>query len=173
MRLENFEEAVAAHQRRVYTLAYYILGRPEDAEEILQEVLLKLWRHHQKVESARLPAWLSRVTRNACYDRLRRRTSAGRDRISAVESEELERAPDGGRDPEAQAASTELLARVERELHALAEPYKSVLILREVQGLKYREIGEALELPMNTVRVYLHRGRKKMRERLRGVLHDG
>jgi RNA polymerase sigma-70 factor (ECF subfamily) len=172
MRLESFEEAVAAHQGRVYTLACYILKRPEDAEEVLQEVLLKLWRNRKTVESDRMVAWLSRVTRNACYDRLRRERSAGRDRISAVESEELERAPDTGRDPESRAASSELLGRIEGELGALTEPYKSVLILREIQGMKYREIGEALELPLNTVRVYLHRGRRKLRERLRGVVTD-
>ena len=59
MRLENFEEVVAAHKGRVYTLAYYILGKPEDAEEILQEVLLKLWRHHERVEAERLAATTS------------------------------------------------------------------------------------------------------------------
>lgn len=172
MRLAEFEEVVEAQKNRVYTLAYYILGKPEDAEEILQEVLLRLWKNRRKVDAERLGPWLGRVTRNACYDRLRRRTSAGRDLVRAVESEQLERAPGGDRDPEERATSADLVARITAELGQMAEPFRSVLILREIQELKYREISEILELPLNTVRVYLHRGRRQLRERLRRVEID-
>ncbi len=166
MRLAEFEEAVEAHKNRVFSLAYYILGRHADAEEILQEVLLRLWRHRRKVEAPRLGAWLARVTRNACYDRLRRRSSAGRDAIRAVETAQLERAAAPQPDPEARATTAEMLDRVRDEIAGLPEPFKSVLILREIQELKYREISEILDLPLNTVRVYLHRGRRRLRERL-------
>jgi RNA polymerase sigma-70 factor (ECF subfamily) len=172
MRLAEFEQVVEAQKNRVYTLAYYILGKPEDAEEILQEVLLRLWQNRRKVDAGRLGPWLARVTRNACYDRLRRRTSAGRDRIRAVESEQLERAPGRDPDPEQRAVSAELKVRITDELQQLAEPFRSVLILREIQELKYHEISEVLELPLNTVRVYLHRGRRRLRERLRRVETD-
>ncbi len=170
MRLAEFEEAVAAHEGRVFTLAFYILGRREDAEEILQEVLLRLWRHRRKVKPRRMGAWLARVTRNACYDRLRRLGSAGRDAIIPVEASELERAAGSGPDPEQRATSAELLRRIHAELSAMPEPFKSVLILREIQELKYREISEVLGLPLNSVRVYLHRGRRRLRERLREEL---
>ena len=170
MRLAEFEEAVEAHKNRVFNLAVYILGKREDAEEVLQEVLLRLWRHRRKIETARLGAWLARVTRNACYDRLRRQRSAGRDAIHAVERDELERAASTGPDPEARAETADMLDRVVRELESMAEPFKSVLILREIEELKYREISELLELPLNTVRVYLHRGRKRLRDQLRRTL---
>lgn len=170
--MAEFEEAVEAHQGRVFTLAFYILGRREDAEEILQEVLLRLWNHRRKLDTHRLGAWLTRVTRNACYDHLRRRTSAGRDAILAVESTELERAAGSDPDPERCTASAELRRRIFRELAAMAEPFKSVLILREIQQLKYREIADALQLPLNSVRVYLHRGRRRLRQRLREVMEE-
>lgn len=172
MRLAEYEEAVGTHKNRVYTLAFYLLGRREDAEEILQEVLLRLWRHRRTVEQERMGAWLAKVTRNACYDHLRRQKSAGRDLVNAVESEVLERAPSDDRDPEALATSADVLRRVHSELLQLAEPYRSVLVLREVQELKYQEISDVLELPLNTVRVYLHRGRRKLRERLGGLLGE-
>lgn len=172
MRLPEYEEAVRTHKNRVYSLAFYLLGRREDAEEILQEVLLRLWRHRRRVETGRMGAWLAKVTRNACYDRIRRRTSAGRDLVHSVESEQLERAASDERDPEAQATSVELLRRVQAELLKLPEPFKSVLVLREIQELKYREISDALDLPLNTVRVYLHRGRRKLRERLSGFMGE-
>lgn len=167
MRLPEYEEAVKIHKDRVFSLAFYLLGRREDAEEVLQEVLLRLWKHRKRVEWERMGAWLARVTRNACYDSMRRRTSAGRDRVHAVESEELERAAGPAPDPEASAVSFDLLKRVQAELLQLDEPYRSVLVLREIQEYKYAEISEALELPLNTVRVYLHRGRRKLRDRLK------
>lgn len=172
MQLAEFEEAVETHKSRVFTLAFYILGRREDAEEILQEVLLRLWRHRRKLATSRLGPWLARVTRNACYDRLRRRSSAGRDAIVAVESEVLERAVGSDPDPEARAACADLVRAVHRELANMAEPFKSVLILREIQELKYREIGDVLGLPLNSVRVYLHRGRRRLRKRLRDSLEQ-
>ncbi len=169
MQLAEYEEAVGAQKNRVYSLAYYILGKPEDAEEVLQDVLLKLWSHREKVDLERIGPWLSKVTRNACFDQLRRRTSAGRDRIHGVESEQLERAPTDSRNPEELATSADLTKRIQTELHRMKEPFRSVLILRELQELKYTEISEALDLPLNTVRVYLHRGRKRLRERLRPI----
>ena len=56
----------------------------------------------------------------------------------------------------------------ESELQELGEPYRSILILREIEGLRYREISEILDLPLNTVRVYIHRGRRQLREQLAG-----
>jgi DNA-directed RNA polymerase specialized sigma24 family protein len=138
--LTAFEDTAQRYQRRVYSFARYLLSSREEAEDVTQEVLLRLWRHHRGVDEERLGAWLLRVTRNACYDLLRKRrqeTAAGfRGRLLAA-------------------------------LADLGEPYKSVVILREVQGLPHREIGEALGIPEVTVRVHLHRGRRKLRERLK------
>ena len=170
MRLAEFERAVETHRNRVFTLAFYLLGKREDAEEILQEVLLRLWRHRSRLERRRLGAWLLTVTRNACYDHLRRRSSAGRDTIVAIDNAALERAAGPEPDPERRTASAELRARVLAELARMPEPFKSVLILREIQELKYREIADILELPLNSVRVYLHRGRRRLRQRLREAL---
>ena len=161
-----FEAAVTRHQRQVFTFACYLLGNREEAEDVTQEVLIRLWRNGQLLGSEKLGGWLLRVTRNASYDRLRQRQRSahlfvvdGGDPATADPP-----APDPG--PEELAASAELGRRLHAALDALGEPFKSVVILREIQGLSYREIAEVLELPLSTVRVALHRGRRRLRERL-------
>jgi RNA polymerase sigma-70 factor (ECF subfamily) len=68
---------------------------------------------------------------------------------------------------------TELRARIQSALAGLNEPYRSVVILREIQDLKYEEIAQAVDLPLNTVKSYIHRGRKMLREELREIVsHD-
>lgn len=164
--MTGFDSAVEQHQRRIFSFAYYLLHNREEAEDVTQEVLLRLFRHRRKVEPERMGAWLLRVTRNACYDLLRQRRTRNR-HTAEIDDEVACELPDPHTlSPEAQAGNAAFRCRLEEELRELSEPYRSVLILREIQGLKYREIADTLEMPLNTVRVHLHRGRRKLRERL-------
>lgn len=167
--VSGFERAVERHQRRVYTFARYHLGNPEDADDVAQEVLLKMWREWRKIEPERLSPWLLRVTRNACYDRLRRRRSAAKVFVPEPEDggADVTRSADPG--PAAQAEASDFQRHLLEALEEMGDPLKSIVILREIQGFKYREISDALDMPLNTVRVYLHRGRRRLRERLREV----
>jgi len=161
-----FEAAVTRHQRQVFTFACYLLGSREEAEDVTQEVLVRLWRNTRLLGSDRLGGWLLKVTRNACYDRLRLRHRSAR--LFAVDqgTEARPDAPTPEPGPEELAASAQLGRRLRAALDALGEPLKSIVILREVQGLSYQEIAEILELPLSTVRVSLHRARRRLRERL-------
>jgi RNA polymerase sigma-70 factor (ECF subfamily) len=69
--------------------------------------------------------------------------------------------------PESALVLSEAGRQVKRALDELAEPYKTVVVLREIQGMTYEKVSQALEMPLNTVKVYLHRGRRKLREALR------
>lgn len=165
-----FETNAARYQRKVYSFARYLLSNSEEAEDVTQEVLLRLWRHERRLDEERLGSWLLRVTRNACYDLLRRRRAAGP--VATAESldgEEAREVPTAEPDPESRMRTSDFRRRLLEALRCLGEPYKSVVILREVQGLSHREIGEILGIPEVTVRVHLHRGRKKLREQLREV----
>lgn len=164
--MTGFDSAVEQHQRRIFSFAYYLLHNREEAEDVTQEVLLRLFRHRRKVEPERMGAWLLRVTRNACYDLLRQRRTRNRHTIEIDEEVALQLPDQDTPSPETQAGTTAFRRRLEEALQELSEPYRSVLILREIQGLKYREIADTLEMPLNTVRVHLHRGRRKLRERL-------
>ncbi len=166
MQLTLFETAIRGHQRRVFTLACYLLGSREEAEDVTQEVLIRLWRRPEMLQSMQLGPWLLRVTRNACYDLLRRRRAG----LRRLEPDDLEgvvsQLPSPHADPEQRAASAELGRQLRTAIHALDEPMRSIVILREVQGLTYREIGDVLELPLSTIRVALHRARRRLRDRL-------
>jgi RNA polymerase sigma-70 factor, ECF subfamily len=162
----DLDAAVARYQRRVYTFAHYFLGNWQEAEDVTQEVLLRLWRRGGAVEPAALLPWLLRVTRNACYDLLRRRRP-GLALSSPAAEAAAQRVPDGEPGPEEGAVAMEAQRRVRDALRRLPEPYRGAVILREVQGLSYQEISEALDIPLNTVRVHIHRGRQKLRELLR------
>ncbi|HEX3553031.1 MAG TPA: sigma-70 family RNA polymerase sigma factor [Thermoanaerobaculia bacterium] len=166
--LTAFDDTARAYRRRVYSFARYLLSNREEAEDVTQEVLLRLWRHQDGVDEERLGSWLLRVTRNACYDLLRRRRSdATRSMATSLDEEETQELATAEPDPQAQAEAADFRRRLLAALAELGEPYKSVIILREVEGLAHREIGEALGIPEVTVRVHLHRGRKKLREQLR------
>lgn len=171
----DFQALVEEHRDRVYSLACYLLGDRDDAADATQEVLLRLWRSLPELERSggdreSLVPWLLRVTRNCCFDVMRR----SRTRRSALGHPEapdvVDRTPADDPDPERLAASSDLGRHLRRAVQALAEPYRSVLILREVQEMKYQEISETLEMPLNTVKVNIHRGRKMLRERLKEVM---
>ena len=170
MRREDFDAAVEKHARRVFTLAVYLLGDREEAEDVTQEVLIRLWRKGHEVDPERIGPWLTRVTRNAAIDIFRRRGHGVRGLTDEADgSVDIAEESPG---PESLAQSSQLGSRLLVALSAMSEPHRSVVILREVQGLSHREIGEALEMPLSTVRVSLHRGRRRLREELREVRHD-
>lgn len=136
----------------------------EAAQDVTQDVLIRFWEHHEDVDEDRALGWLLRVTRNACIDALRKRKT--RRNAVTVDTEGLDRATSTRTAPDAEAEAADFRDHLEEALDHVDEPYRSVVILREIQNLKYREISEALDMPMNTVKVYVHRGRKKLRKQL-------
>lgn len=164
----RFERLVHAFQHRIFGFAFYLLTDREEAEDVTQEVLLRLWDHRGEVEEERALAWLLRVTRNACIDSVRKRTSFRR--LINVDSESLDRASTYDPTPDECAEQADFKLQLENALRGLQEPHRSIVILREIQDMKYEDIAEVLDLPLNTVKVYLHRGRRFLREQLSEVL---
>lgn len=164
----RFEGHVRAFQHRIFGFAVYFLGDRREAEDVTQDVLLRLWQHRDVVDEDRLVAWLLRVTRNACVDRLRRR-QARRRRITPGLDDGPE-PTDSGPTPDAFTEAADFSAHLQAALARLREPYRSLIILREVQELSYEELCGAMDLPLNTVKVYLHRGRKMLRTQLSQVM---
>jgi len=172
MARHDFDAAVREHQSAVFTFASYLLRDRSEAEDATQEVLLKLWRHEHVLRDGNLLGWLMKVTRNACLDRLRSRRSAERV-FSRSDLADFEAAcTSASPDPEQLAASSEIDYWLRHALSELAEPARSAVILREVQGLAYREICHALGMSLANVKVSLHRARRKLRDRLREVYSD-
>lgn len=160
-----FEQVVKRHQDRVYSYAYYALGSREEAEDIAQDVFIRLWDHWAELDQQAVTGWIIRVARNACLDKLRQRqtrTTLLHQHSKNVEQFEVPRDSIGEDD-------RELRKLIETAIRELEEPYRSIVILREIDELTYEAIASSLVMPLNTVKVYLHRARKMLREKLKGV----
>jgi RNA polymerase sigma factor (sigma-70 family) len=171
--MQHFGDIVEKYRHQIYTLSYYYLGNREDAEDVTQDVLMRLWKNWKKVDDRRLQAWLVRVAKNACID-----TARKRERYRAIVAEgdydvASARAVDAQHDPGAPAELSDLQEQLKLALAKINEPYRSIIILREIQQMTYTEISEALEIPLNTVKVYLHRGRRLLRDQLRERIASG
>ena len=171
--LSAFQKLADRNRDRIFTFACYCLGDRDEAEDVTQEVLLRLWNNWQRIEVERVGPWLIHVTRNACIDVLRKRRTYRALVAADPEGEAMSRAVSYEPDPVEVAAASDFQKHLERALKEIAEPYRSIVILREVQDLKYEEISEALDMPLNTVKVYLHRGRRKLREQLKDYVKHG
>ncbi len=165
----QYEHYVRAYQHRVYGFAYHFLGDREEAEDVSQEVFLRLWKHRREMDGGEPLGWLLRVTRNASVDALRRRKTYRR--TITDDTDRVEAAAGNTPGPARDAELNEFRAMLDLALDRLAEPYRSIVILRELQDLKYQEIGETLDLPLTSVKVYLHRARKMLRDHLSEVMH--
>jgi RNA polymerase sigma-70 factor, ECF subfamily len=156
--LAAFEYLMRQHERLVLTTALRMTGNLEDAKDVSQEVFLKLYRNLAKVEApGALPAWLYRVTVNACHD-LRRRRPA----LSPVEiAEEL--VASGG-DPQASATEAERRRVLELSLRLLPEKERAALVLRDLEGLTTEETARVLGSSEATVRSQISKARTKVHD---------
>ncbi len=169
MEAVEFQDHVRQHRNRIFSLAYYTLRNRQDAEDVTQEVLIRFWKHRLRLDLGGLPAWLHTVTRNVCRDLARKQRRGVSGREVERQPEELEALPTASADPQAVAEEAQFRQRLQTAVSRLAEPYRSIVILREIQGLKYDEIAAVVDKPLGTVKGYLHRGRRQLRDQLREV----
>lgn len=153
---QAFSILMQRHERRVFNLAYRMLGRREEAADASQDVFVTCLRKLGGFRgTSAFSTWLHRVTLNVCYDALRRRS-----REDVVE--EVPQPSEGFDLAEATAVAVD----VHRALQRVAEDFRAVLILHDVQGLPYDQIAEAIGVPVGTVKSRLHRGRVAMAREL-------
>jgi RNA polymerase sigma-70 factor (ECF subfamily) len=151
-----FRQWITQHQDDVWSLARYLLKDASEAEDAAQEVFVRLWKHRQVVDAERVRPWLMKVTRNECLDRLRRKRPEGElDDKAAAE---------GG--PLMDVQKAELSRWLKLAIGGLKEPYRSLVVLRDVQQHSYEDVARTMELSLSQVKVYLHRARKQLREQL-------
>ena len=157
----EFKVLCQRHSDDIYRFARSLLANDADAEDATQEVLLRLWNHLPKMYPFNLKAWLMQTTRFYCLDQIRRRTNHAAPML--VEDEILDDRPDElAADPSHAADSNLRLEQAHDLLLKLPENLRSVFVLYEVNGLRYREIADALEIPINSVKVYLSRARERL-----------
>ena len=157
----EFQVLSQRHCDEIYRYALGLLGNKADAEDAAQEALLRLWNHLPRLKLFNIRAWLFQTTRNYCLDQLRRRS---RDASPNADPDEiLEEWPDDlAVDPSLAADSSLQLEQARQALLKLPETLRSVFVLYEVNGLRYREIASTLGMPVNTVKVNLLRARQRL-----------
>jgi len=156
----SFALLAARYAGPLYALASRYLGRREDAEEVRQEALMKAFAQARRFDpDGRFRSWIYRIALNLCHDRRRR---SRRLRWSSL-ADEAEPAADPAADLLERREDAE---RVRLALRALPEEQRTVLVLKEYEGLKFREIAEVLECPESTVKSRLYRGLTALRSRL-------
>jgi RNA polymerase sigma-70 factor, ECF subfamily len=154
-----------SHGRFLYTVAYRLTGNDADAQDLVQEVLLRVRRGLETYRPGSLEGWLSRITTNAFLDDVRKKKR----RPTVSLPEDADRVlVDTRSDPDDVVASMSLPADVQQALLAIPDDFRAAVVLCDVVGLQYDEIADDLDIPIGTVRSRIHRGRALLRESLAG-----
>lgn len=161
-RADAFSGLVARYHRKAFWIAYHVLGRLEDSRDVVQESFLRVHRSLHKFDFSRnFYTWFYRIVMNLAIDSLRKHRSSRM--TTGLEVNGLEH--DGAGDAEPPAEQQETRDLVWRVLDGMDAKFKSVLVLRDIEGLSCREIAPILLVTHATVRWRLHRGRQLFRER--------
>jgi RNA polymerase sigma-70 factor (ECF subfamily) len=160
----TWEDVARLHGRFLYTVAYRLCGNHDDAQDLVQEVLVRVQRGLVTYVPGSLEGWLSRIATNAFLDDVRRRRRRPADLLP--ESEMLDRVAPASVGADEQLAIDALPEHVQQALAALPDDYRAAVVLCDVVGLPYEEIAETVGVPVGTVRSRIHRGRARLRHLL-------
>jgi RNA polymerase sigma-70 factor (ECF subfamily) len=163
---EAWELIIQRYHRRVFNIAYQFVGRVEEAEDLTQEIFLKLFHSLDKFDlGASLVNWLVRVAKNHCVDYYRKKR---REMAAMIQDEEvLALARARGQTPFGQLANRESSGRLREALARLPEHLRTAVLMRDIQDLSYQEIADRLGIPEGTVKSRINRGRAELARRLR------
>lgn len=157
---KQYQQAITQYRQRVFSFANYSLRAREDAEDITQDVFIKLWQNWQRIDHSKLNAWLMRVAHNAVVDHVRKHKKANEQVDDYAELEDQASEEYSGGDLDDRAFKQQLMEAIK----SLDDPFRSILVMRNIQGMSYTDIQQSLDISANQVKVYLHRGRRKLRE---------
>jgi len=167
-----FEQLVERHQRLVIGTVGRMLGTNSDAEDIAQQVFVRVWKNLKRYEPrAKFTTWLLKITRNLVFNELRRRSRHPAVPLqSETDEEERPLKDDNAVSPDATVLERELQEAVDAAIAALPETQRMAVILRRYEELSYEEIAEALDQSVSAVKSLLFRARTELRENLKRYL---
>lgn len=162
-----FHTIVEKHRAMVYRVAYQFAGNHHDAEDIAQDVFIKVYRSLDRFrQDAQLTSWMYRIVMNACIDYRRRHSPAGAAPFGEEAEQRMLNTPEEAPGPEERAYAGELGEALQAEIQRLPPGQRMVFIMRHHQGLKLGEIAEALGLAEGTVKRQLHAAVHRLRQAL-------
>jgi RNA polymerase sigma-70 factor (ECF subfamily) len=159
----SWDEIVREHSPRVYRLAFRLTGDPHDAEDLTQEVFIRVFRSLSTYSPGTFEGWLHRITTNLFLDMARRRQ---RIRFEGLSDDADERITGVEPTPAEIYDGRHLDADIQAALEALTPDYRAVVVLCDIEGLSYEEIAATVGVKVGTVRSRIHRGRAQLRSAL-------
>jgi RNA polymerase sigma-70 factor (ECF subfamily) len=168
---EAFDRFVGRFRARIFQYSWLMCGDPEDAEEVAQETLLRVFESLDQLrDPERVRAWVFRIARNVCLMKRRKSIYAPAHELSLDDnlgSVQADRAPL----PDRQLIQGELSAALHQAISELPEIYRAVVILRDIEELSTEETAQLLDVPTDVVKTRLHRGRMALRQKMGAYLH--
>jgi RNA polymerase sigma-70 factor (ECF subfamily) len=158
--IPTWEEIARDHRRFLYTVAYRLAGNDDDAQDLVQESLIRVRRGLERYEPGSLQGWLARIVTNVFLDEMRRRKRRPTDPLPDDPGFVLPPAP------AADQVYTGLSAEIQRALEGLPDEFRVPVVLCDVSDLSYEQIAATTGVPIGTVRSRLHRGRRMLRAAL-------
>ncbi len=160
--MPTWEEVARDHGRFLYTVSYRLTGNHEDAQDLVQDVLVRVNRGLATYRPGSMEGWLSRIATNAFLDRVRARKRRPVDALP----DDAERVLPTSASADEALDQANLPDHVQDALLALPPDYRAAVVLCDVVGFSYQDIADSLDLPVGTVRSRIHRGRGRLREAL-------
>jgi RNA polymerase sigma-70 factor (family 1) len=161
MSLKEFKRMVFPYKDKLYRFALSIVGNNADAEDVVQEIFIKLWdRQAQVREIQNLEAWLMRLTKNLSIDKLRSKHRRAQN-LEVVSNQQASTV-----DPHEWTEQRDTIGHIQEVIRQLPEKQRMIIQLRDIEEMSYQEISDILEIPMSQVKVYLFRARQHIRTQL-------
>jgi RNA polymerase sigma-70 factor (ECF subfamily) len=154
----RFEETVMPHLDAAFNYARWLTKNEVEAEDLVQEACLRAIRFLSSLRDGNARPWLFAIVRNTWYSRVSRRDGAS----TAILNSSDDNRPDEALDPEQRLVQQDTVARVRSALEQLPPEFREALVLRDIEGLSYKEIAEVLQVPMGTVMSRISRGRERL-----------
>ena len=158
----TWEEVARDHGRFLYNVAYRLAGNPDDAQDLVQEALIRVRKGLERYEPGSLEGWLARIVTNVFLDEVRRKRRRPADALPDDPERVLPASPAA----DAAEVATSLSDEIQDALATLPDEFRVPVVLCDVADQSYEQIAEATGVPVGTVRSRLHRGRRMLRARL-------
>jgi RNA polymerase sigma factor (sigma-70 family) len=166
MLVRKFEDYVMPHLDAAFNYARWLTRNDVDAEDLVQEACVRAMRFSSSLRDGDARPWLFTIVRNTWYSRVSRRGSVTETTASGSGSSER---PDDALDPEQQLLQQDTVVRVRRALETLPAEFREAIVLRDIEGLSYKEIAGVLQVPIGTVMSRISRGRERLLDSLKAT----
>ena len=162
-----FNQLMAAHEKRMYAVALRMFANREDAQDCLQEAMLRVYRAIGGFKGqSSFSTWVYRITMNTCLDEMRRKKNKQAASLDGLLDQGWSPADESSM-PEKQAVKSELRREIQSAIRDLPEDMRSAVVLRDIQGMAYDEIAQVLDVNVGTVKSRISRAREKLRGKLK------